>query len=141
MQNAINYLKILNFDNKKWITDLKNKICENGKYVDKDITTAITNFISIKKPEDITTNQATTIRTEKKKLLYKLYENKNIGGLIDDQEIEFSPFFTLIYGKNGSGKSSYYKALKHTFLEKQNLRPNIHSASNQEIDTDTLNRT
>jgi energy-coupling factor transporter ATP-binding protein EcfA2 len=129
MTNAVDHLKILSFDNIKWITDLKNKICLNGTYTDEDIKNAVSNFLSIEIPETITSQITSTPREDKKKLIYKLYENKNIGGLINDQVIEFSPFFTLIYGKNGSGKSSYYKILKNIFLEAQNLKSNIYSSA------------
>lgn len=133
MSNAVDYLKRLSFDNKKWITDLKNKICQYGTYTDEDITIAVSHFISSEQPDNIEITQSTTTRTERKKLLYRFYENKNISGLIDNQEIEFSPFFTLIYGKNGSGKSSYYKALKHIFLKNQNIRPNIYLDTSDDI--------
>ncbi len=129
MSNAIDYLKVLSFDNRKWITDLKNKICLTGFYTMEDINTAVNYFLLDDQPEEINTPQITTNRTDRKKLIYKLYDNKNISGLIDNQEIEFSPFFTLIYGKNGSGKSSYYKILKNIFYEKQNLKPNIYNTS------------
>ena len=53
MSNAVDYLKKLSFDNKKWITDLKNKICQHGTYTDEDIIIAVNHFISSEQPDNI----------------------------------------------------------------------------------------
>ncbi|WP_375723603.1 hypothetical protein LXN10_13985 [Arcobacter sp. KX21116] len=134
MSNAIDYLKRVSFDNKKWITDLRNIICQNGSYSDEDITTAIGNFTSTESPNEI--EEKTEVETESQdnsiKLLYRLYENKNLAGTKDNQDIVFSPFFTLVYGKNGSGKSTYYKTLKSVFSEDQNIKNNIYTNNTDE---------
>ena len=129
MNNAIDYLERVSFDNKKWITDLRNTICQNGSYSDENITTAIGDFTSTESPNEIEEiiEEETISQHNSIKLLYRLYENQNLGGTKDNQDIVFSPFFTLIYGKNGSGKSTYYKTLKSIFCENQNIKKNIYT--------------
>lgn len=135
MSNAIDYLKRVSFDNKKWITDLRNTICQNGSYSNENITTAIKNFTSTESPDEIeeTTEEESEFPDRSIKLLYRLYENQNLAGTKDNQNIVFSPFFTLIYGKNGSGKSTYYKTLKSIFSENQNIKKNIYTNNTDEI--------
>ncbi|MFV8327301.1 AAA family ATPase [Flavobacterium sp. ZS1P14] len=60
-----------------------------------------------------------------------LKELKNVEGvnaLIEGQIIEFSQFLTIIYGANGSGKSSYIRLLKKIFYSKspEDILPNVH---------------
>lgn len=129
MANAINELAGLSFDDEKWITVLKNKLCETGILTDQDIENAFNDLFVTDKyntaaniPE-VNNSQATT----RENILYRLMGNKNVGGLLDDQELIFSPYFSLVFGKNGTGKSTYYKVLKDAFYSNQEIKSNIYT--------------
>ena len=109
MTNAINDLSRLSFDKKEWITQLKNKVCQNGKLELEDIQTAFDKILSETELEDIEILSFDSNNPVVEQTILSIYENQNIGGLYDNKKIEFSPLFTLIYGKNGSGKSTYYR--------------------------------
>ncbi len=132
MANAIEDLSRLSFDKKEWITELKNKVCQNGKLELEDIQTAFDKILSETELEDIEILSSDSTNAVIEKTILSIYENQNIGGLYDNKKIDFSPLFTLIYGKNGSGKSTYYKALKDAFRSKQDIRGNIYSGSTDE---------
>lgn len=132
MANAIEDLSRLSFDKKEWITELKNKVCQNGKLELEDIQTAFDKILSETELEDIQILSPDYTDTVVDKTILSIYENQNIGGLYDNKKIDFSPLFTLIYGKNGSGKSTYYKALKDAFHSNQNIKGNIYNGSSAE---------
>ncbi len=132
MSNSIEDLSKLSFDKKEWITELKNKVCQNGKLELEDIQTAFDKILSETELEDIEILSSGSIIDVVEKTILSIYENQNIGGLYDNKKIDFSPLFTLIYGKNGSGKSTYYKALKDAFHSNQNIKGNIYNSSSAE---------
>lgn len=132
MANAIEDLSKLSFDKKEWITELKNKVCQNGKLELEDIQTAFEKLLSKTELEDIEILSSSSTSVVVEKTILSIYDNQNIGGLYDNKKIDFSPLFTLIYGKNGSGKSTYYKALKDAFHSNQNIKGNIYSSSTDE---------
>lgn len=132
MANAIEDLSKLSFDKKEWITELKNKVCQNGKLELEDIQTAFEKLLSETELEDIEILNSGTTSVVVEKTILSIYDNQNIGGLYDNKKIDFSPLFTLIYGKNGSGKSTYYRALKDAFHSNQNIKGNIYSSSTDE---------
>tara|TARA_R110000868_G_scaffold363678_1_gene626007 strand:+ start:3526 stop:6252 length:2727 start_codon:yes stop_codon:yes gene_type:complete len=132
MANAIEDLSRLSFDKKEWITELKNKVCQNGKLELEDIQTAFNKILSENELEDIEILSTDSTNAVVEKTIFNIYDNQNIGGLYDGKKIEFSPLFTLIFGKNGSGKSTYYRALKDAFHSNQNVKGNIYSTSTDE---------
>lgn len=132
MANAIEDLSKLSFDKKEWITELKNKVCENGKLELEDIQKAFEKLLSETELEDIEILSSGSTSVVVEKTILSIYDNQNIGGLYDNKKIDFSPLFTLIYGKNGSGKSTYYRALKDAFHSNQNIKGNIYSSSTDE---------
>ena len=58
-----------------------------------------------------------------------LTHNSGVSALADNQTIKFSKNITLLYGKNGSGKSSYFKILNELVGggNRTEIRPNIYS--------------
>lgn len=129
MSNAINELIKLNFDEREWICELRNKVCEHGVLSEDDVQTAFDKLNSDIKLSGIVLPDTTGTTVAANKTLYKLYENTNAAGLYDNKHITFSPSFTLIYGKNGSGKTSYYKILKDAFHSSQDIIGNIYQVS------------
>lgn len=129
MSNAITELAKLNFDGKEWITELRNKLCENGELSEENIQEAFLKLNSNNIVSNIEIIPNAAIHNATTKTLFKLRENKNVCGLYDDKVIEFSPMLSIIYGKNGSGKTSYYKILKDAFHSRQNIQGNIYNNS------------
>ena|ERR1700744_1159595 len=129
MSNAINELIKLNFDEREWICELRNKVCELGVLSEDDVLTAFDKLNSDVKLSAIVLPDTIGTTAAANKTLYKLYENSNAAGLYDNKHITFSPSFTLIYGKNGSGKTSYYKILKDAFHSSQDIIGNIYQVS------------
>jgi recombinational DNA repair ATPase RecF len=60
--------------------------------------------------------------------LTKLHNVQGVNALVENQIIEFSPKVTIIYGINGSGKSSYIRLLKKAFFSRaeEALINNVH---------------
>ena len=67
-----------------------------------------------------------------------LTHNSGVGALADNQTIKFSKNITLLYGKNGSGKSSYFKILNELVggSNRTEIRPNIYSTTPNPIRVD-----
>lgn len=140
MRNSIHEISELDFNGKKWITKLRNLICENGKLNQEQISSICDLILcedEFNAPPNITDTTETNL-DEQSELLYTLSGNTSVNGLKDDQEIYFSPFFTLLFGYNGAGKSSYYKILKDAFHSDQPIRKNIYKSDQQ--DTSALLR-
>ncbi|MCF6279719.1 MAG: hypothetical protein L3J14_05165 [Flavobacteriaceae bacterium] len=133
MSNAIYHLSRLSFDQIEWITELKNKLCQNGIISDEDIQTAFEKVNSINTISDFLYQITSTSSVENTQTLYRFYDNVNLEGLYDRKEIVFSPELTIIYGKNGSGKTSFFKALKDAFYKPQNIKGNIYTPSTNPI--------
>lgn len=131
MANAINELAALSFDEVRWITSLRNKLCENGSISESDIEFALTELFIQEKYNTAASIPVTDVSPSavRENILYKLSGNKNVGGLLDDQELIFSPFFSLVFGKNGTGKSTYYKILKDAFHTNQEIKTNIYAST------------
>jgi hypothetical protein len=134
MRNSIHEISELDFDGKKWITKLRNLICENGKINQEQIDLICDLILSDEEfnsePNVFDTSEPNI--NEQSELLYRLSDNTSVNGLKDNQEILFSPFFTLLFGYNGAGKSSYYKILKDAFHSDQPIRKNIYTSDHQE---------
>ncbi len=129
MSNAIKELSKLNFNGVKWISQLKNQLCLNGTIAQNDIDSAFQDIHSNEVIEDVEVNVSSEDISHSNKSLFQLRENENIGGLYNNEKIEFSPNLTIIYGKNGSGKSSYYKILKDAFHSNQAIVGNIYNTN------------
>lgn len=133
MSNGIHELSKLSFDGKEWITELRNKLCANGDLAESDVSTAFDKLHSEKKLNDQIVAVPLAGRTKLNQTLHRIYDNNNVGGLYDNNEIEFSPQLTVVYGKNGSGKSSFYRLLKDAFHSRQGILGNIYSANTSPI--------
>nr|WP_199075197.1 AAA family ATPase [Pedobacter sp. ASV19] len=129
MSNGVNELSKLDFDGKEWITELRNKVCTNGTLTDTDINSAFDKLHSEKKLNDQVSATGALSQAKANQTIHRVYDNTNVNGLYDNSQIEFSPQLTVIYGKNGSGKSSFYRLLKDAFHSEQGILGNIYSAN------------
>ncbi len=133
MSNALSYIAQIDFLGVYWLTFLRNKIAQTGNFIQDDIEHAFDNLFN---SDSVTTNPTNPqianrqINTSKQ-ALKKTYENKNVAGLFNDRELIFSPLITIIYGKNGTGKTTFYKVLKDAFHSKQDIKGDIYGTSNE----------
>lgn len=66
---------------------------------------------------------------------------EGVNALTENQTIELTPNLTIIYGKNGAGKSGYVRLLKNVFYSKhkENILPNINIDSGHKAIAATFN--
>lgn len=112
-----------------WLKDLIIKIVNNnGTISDTELIGSVrqlkTNAASaLALPCTNISNHNTDIR------LLSLTHHSGVSALANEQTIVFSNDITLLYGKNGSGKSSYFRILNEIIggNHQTELRPNIYS--------------
>ena len=122
-----------------WLRLLISRAIEtNGNISLADMTT----IYSMLKNEDGTKIPLLTIaRTEKehnKILLKELIHHKGVCALKEEQKIHFSNEITILYGLNGSGKSSYFKILNEIAggNQKKEIKGNIYKDIATQVDTE-----
>lgn len=118
-----------------WLKDLIIRtINTNGHLSDEDLSLTTTQLKSnsastLTVPNTQNTNNHADIR------FISLTHNAGVCALANDQTIVFSKDITLLYGNNGSGKSSYFRILNEIIggNRKTELRPNIYTSTNNSI--------
>lgn len=116
-----NWMKIL----------IKEVIATNGNVSKERLDEIFKGFIkdtSISEP--IPTVPATNV--SKQKVLFKTLKHiSGVGALSENQEIKFSDSVTVLYGLNGSGKSSYFRILNELCggNQKKEILQNIYEDS------------
>ncbi len=109
-----------------WGKYLAEKILSGKNISDNDIETSYSYLLEEleletenEKPEiEINYNAESSANHKLDLLLTRLENIKGVNALAENQCIEFSKNLTIIYGANGSGKSSYVRLLKKAFLSK-----------------------
>ncbi len=122
-----------------WAKYLAEKILSGNAITDTEINTAYSYLLEELTLTPITTKPDIAINYNggnsgnyKLDLFFSKLENvEGVNALTENQVIEFSPNLTIIYGANGSGKSSYVRLLKKVFYSKtpEEIVQNIHLAS------------
>jgi energy-coupling factor transporter ATP-binding protein EcfA2 len=119
-----------------WGRYLAEKILSGKIISDSDIETSYSYLLEQlglklgnEKPEiEINYNAGNSTNHKLDLLLTRLENIKGVNALAENQCIEFSKNLTIIYGANGSGKSSYVRLFKKAFLSKapEDILPNIY---------------
>jgi energy-coupling factor transporter ATP-binding protein EcfA2 len=122
-----------------WAKYLAEKILSGNAITDTEINTAysylledLTLIPATNKPNIAINYNGGNSGNYKLDLLFNKLENiEGVNALTENQEIDFSPNLTIIYGANGSGKSGYVRLLKKVFYSKtpEDILPNIHLSS------------
>ena len=76
--------------------------------------------------------------SNKKVYLKELVHHSGVNALADDQKIRFTPQVNIIYGLNGTGKSSYFRILNE-MIGGENvtpIRPNIYINDTKDVSVD-----
>lgn len=118
-----------------WLKDLIIKtINTNGHLSDEDLSSTAIQLKSnsastLSVPNTESTNSHADIR------FISLIHNAGVCALANNQKIVFSKDITLLYGNNGSGKSSYFRILNEIIggNHKTELRPNIYTSTDNSI--------
>lgn len=93
-------------------------------YLLEDLT-----LLPVTEKNNIAINYSNNSGNYKSDLKFVKLENvEGVNALSENHPIEFSPNITIIYGANGSGKSSYVRLMKKVFNSKapEEIIPNIH---------------
>lgn len=122
-----------------WLRLLISKAIEtNGDVSLADMTT----IYSMLKNEDCTKIPLLAITSTEmehnKILLKKLIHHKGVCALKEEQKIHFSNEITILYGLNGTGKSSYFKILNEIVggNQKKEIKGNIYKDIATQVDTE-----
>lgn len=122
-----------------WLKDLIIKIINsNGNISDSELTASVEQLKSnaaskLTIPSINVNNAHSDIR------FISLIHHAGVCALADEQRIDFSNDITLLYGKNGSGKSSYFRILNeliggnHQTEIRSNIYSDIHKPINIEL--------
>lgn len=119
-----------------WLKDLIIKIINNNGQLSNDDLSAITVQLksngasTLSVPNINNSNSHTDIR------IVSLTHNSGVCALANKQTIRFSKDITLLYGKNGSGKSSYFRILNEIIggNYRTELHSNIYASTSNPID-------
>lgn len=122
-------------ENQGWLKDLIIKIINfNGNISDTELSESTlqlksNNASTLTIPKIEASNNHSDIK------LVSLTHHSGVCALAEDQKIVFSDDMTLLYGKNGSGKSSYFRILNEMIggNHQIEIRPNIYANTNQPI--------
>jgi energy-coupling factor transporter ATP-binding protein EcfA2 len=101
-------------------TEILQYLMEDGGLVEKTSTRGDITFV-------VSGSETDTTLENSKILLYSISELKNINSLVAGQELRFGPKMTVIFGANGSGKSSYSRVLSCAAFSRGNkdILPNV----------------
>jgi energy-coupling factor transporter ATP-binding protein EcfA2 len=120
-----------------WEKFLGIKVLASGKELNEDLVTSLSYLLEDyglkEKPErdeiEITSVEANDLEFKADLQLQKLEEVVGVNALVGAQTLEFSPNLSVIYGRNGSGKSGYVRLLKQAFYSKvpEDILQNIYS--------------
>lgn len=121
-----------------WLKDLIVKIVNNnGNLSEGDLTDTL-NQLKEGGQAVLTIPSVDSLAIGNTIQLVSLKHNSGVCALTGNQEIKFSKDITLLYGMNGSGKSSYFRILNEMAGGncQQIIRPNIYIENNPAIDVE-----
>lgn len=135
-ESGFDYLKefISNDKNSNFLREIISMyISSNGKLTDSDLEQLAENLLIDKKFEVSPITKVTTSYKQPKISIKRLKHIQGVNALATNQEIKFSTDMTLLFGYNGSGKSSYYRILQTLKgdLPQNDLLPNIYKNKNE----------
>ena len=139
--NAIDYLIGLAENDKcnAWISYVIKYFIENQGVIDNNAKNDLADYLLQRKgiPELKSPSYEFNSNNEKI-ILKKINHHSGVNALSDEQKISFSSQINIIYGLNGTGKSSYFRALNNMIghAKSKNILHNIYSDSPKNINVD-----
>lgn len=124
---------LFEFANNKpeWLKALiKDAIETNGSIEELRINKIFDNLLNGTPIQKQSNNLPSSQRSSQKLLFESLTHVSGVNALCENQTINFSPDVTVLYGLNGSGKSSYFRILNEVCggNQKKEILPNIYAS-------------
>lgn len=123
-----------------WLKDLIIKIINNnGNISDSELAASVAQ-LKLNAASELTIPNISANNTHSDIRFISLIHHTGVCALADEQRIDFSNDITLLYGKNGSGKSSYFCILNELIggNHKTEIRPKIYSDSHKPINIELV---
>mgnify|MGYP000884652961 CR=1 FL=1 len=139
--NAIDYLIELAENDKcnVWVSYVIKYFIENQGVIDDNVKNDLADYLLQRKeiPELKSPSSKFNLNNEKI-ILKKLNHHSGVNALSDEQKISFSSQINIIYGLNGTGKSSYFRVLNNMtgHAKSKNILHNVYSDSPKNINVD-----
>lgn len=122
-----------------WLKDLIIKIINsNGNISDSELTASVAQ-LKLNAASELAIPSINVINAHSDIRFISLIHHTGVCALAEEQRIDFSNDITLLYGKNGSGKSSYFRILNeliggnHQTEIRSNIYSDIHKPVNVEL--------
>lgn len=132
--HAKDYLKEFAASQKGWMKIVIQEVIDtNGNISQERLDQIFESFIQ-ETSIPVTTTTAPSKNEAKQKILLKTLKHVcGVGALSENQEIKFSDNVTVLYGLNGSGKSSYFRILNELCggNQKKEILQNIYEDSSE----------
>lgn len=137
--NAIDYLIDLaeKGDCNAWLSYIIKFFIENKGIIDDNVKNDLADYLLKRKKIPNIVSPSNNFSTKNEKIiLTKLEHLSGVNALSEEQSITFSPAMNIIYGLNGTGKSSYFRILNNMTgqMNSKNILQNIFSDSPKNID-------
>lgn len=123
-----------------WLKDLIIKIINsNGNISDSELTASVAQ-LKLNAASELTIPSINVNNTHSDIRFISLIHHTGVCALADEQRIDFSNDITLLYGKNGSGKSSYFRILNELIggNHQTEIRSNIYSDIQKPINIELI---
>ena len=127
---------------KGWLKDLVVKVINSNGELDDDAIAATTNQLKANDKSILIVPESTEQSSNTDVSLISLVHHSGVCALTNEQEMFFSDDITLFYGKNGSGKSSYFRIINEIVggNHSTSILPNIYSGKIPPINVDITYR-
>ena len=128
--NAIDYLIDLaeKGDCNAWLSYIIKFFIENKGIIDDNVKNDLADYLLQRKKIPNIVSPSNNFSTKNEKIiLTKLEHNSGVNALSDEQSLSFSSEINIIYGLNGTGKSSYFRILNNMtgHMKSKNILQNI----------------
>lgn len=139
--NAIDYLIELAENDKcnTWVSYVIKYFIENQGVIDDNTKNDLADYLLQRKEiPELKSSSFKFNSNNEKILLKKLNHHSGVNALSDEQKISFSSQINIIYGLNGTGKSSYFRVLNNMtgHAKSKNILHNVYSNSPKNINVD-----
>lgn len=139
--SAVDYLiEYINLDNgDDWIKSVVSCYLSSGEKINDLEIQNLTNDLLTHRNREYSLDTSNTISNTSELIkLNKLFHKSGVNALAQNQKIVFNDDVTILYGLNGSGKSSYFRILQALIgnIKSSDIIPNIYLDKFQNINVD-----
>lgn len=136
--HAKDYLNEFKTSQPIWLKSLVDESINTNGNISEEKINSIYQLLKDKVAENESTNTTHTTNNTDKLTLKKLTHNSGINALKNEQSISFSENCNVLFGLNGSGKSSYFRILNEIVggNERKDILPNIYLDTPEPISVD-----